>query len=129
MTKPSSSICLLWKPALSTLWSGPRVELSSGGPLGARAVSSAAHSGGPAPPQGWGHPPLTDASGASTCQRAVSCLGKCRQEGCPLGVLVLTVTSQPLGLRSCLKLFHTEVLPGLQDQGWGRGEGGRAASC
>ena len=59
---------------------------------------------------GKGSPPF-GASGASVCLRVLSYLGKCRQEGWPLCVLVMTVTSQPLGFRSCLKLLGRPTEP------------------
>lgn len=83
------------------------MELSSGGPLGGLTASRAAYGDAPVLLQGWGSPPcVTGASGASKCEGVVSYLPTCRQEGWPLGVLVLAVTSQHPGLRACLKLFH-----------------------
>lgn len=60
---------------------------------------------------GVGLPP----SRVSKCQKVASYLGQYRQEGWSLGGMVLTVTSQHLGLRYCLKLFHVWLqMPGSQ---------------
>lgn len=75
------------------------MELSSDG----HKAASGSHRGGPSPLRGGD--PTFGASGAFVCLRVVSYLGKYRQEGWPLYVLVLTMTSQPLELGSCLKLF------------------------